>query len=61
MSTNPNDTVHCHPLGPNASKVWVDICLIGDARVWRRTSEFQIVADALGTTIAWPNDNIVYM
>ncbi|KAG7557066.1 putative transposase Ptta/En/Spm plant [Arabidopsis suecica] len=48
MSTNPNDTVHCHPLGPNASKVWVDICLIGDARVWRRTSEFQIVADALG-------------
>ncbi|KAL0663169.1 hypothetical protein Bca4012_100006 [Brassica carinata] len=61
LSDNPEDKVHFVPLGPNASKVWVEVCKIDDAHVWRQNSEFQIVVDALGSTIAWPNDKIVYM
>ena len=58
---NPEDKVHFVPLGPNASKVWVELCKIDDARVWRPTSEFQTIADALGSTLAWPNDKIVFV
>lgn len=61
LSNNPEDKVHFVPLGPNTSKVWVEVCKIDDARVWRPNSEFQLVSDALGSTVAWPNDKIVYM
>ncbi|KAL0696558.1 hypothetical protein Bca4012_063738 [Brassica carinata] len=61
LSNNPEDKVHFVPLGPNASKVWIEVCKVDDARVWRPNSEFQIVADALGSTVAWPNDKIVFM
>lgn len=60
-STNPTDVVHFVPLGLNASKVWVDVAKIGDAPVWRPNSEVEIIADALGTTVAWPNDKLVFI
>lgn len=41
-STNPRDTVHFVPLGDNASKVWVKVAKIGDARVWRPNSEIEV-------------------
>ncbi|CAA7042281.1 unnamed protein product [Microthlaspi erraticum] len=31
-STDPADVVHFKPLGPNASKVWVEVSKIGDAK-----------------------------
>lgn len=57
-STDPEDRVHFVPLGPNASKVWVELSKISDAGVWRPNSEVQFISDAVGTTVAWPNDKI---
>ncbi|CAL9224768.1 unnamed protein product, partial [Arabidopsis halleri] len=60
-STDPAETVHNRPLGQNACKVWVDASMIDNAKVWRPNSEVQFIADAQGTTVAWPNDKIVYL
>ncbi|XP_010431149.1 PREDICTED: uncharacterized protein LOC104715439 [Camelina sativa] len=46
---------------PNASKVWIEVSKIGDAKVWRPNSEVELVSDALGTTVAWPNDKLVFV
>lgn len=61
FSTDPTEKVHFVPLGPNASKVWVEISKVDDARVWRANSEVECIADAVGTTLAWPNDKIIFM
>lgn len=60
-STDPAEKVHFVPLGPNASKVWVEVSKVDSARVWRPNSEVEIMADAVGTTVAWPNDKITYI
>ncbi|XP_010494867.1 PREDICTED: uncharacterized protein LOC104771944 [Camelina sativa] len=60
-STNPSYVVHFVPLGANATKVWVEVSKVGDAPVWRPNSEIEIIADALGTIVAWPNDKIVFI
>uniref|UniRef100_A0A1J3DKH8 DUF8039 domain-containing protein n=1 Tax=Noccaea caerulescens TaxID=107243 RepID=A0A1J3DKH8_NOCCA len=60
-STDPTALVHFKPLGPNASKVWVEVSKIGDAKVWRPNEEITYISDAIGTTVAWPNDKIVYL
>lgn len=60
-STNPDDVVHFVRLGPNASKIWVDVPLIEDAPLWRPNSELQIIADAQGSIVAWPNDKLLYI
>ncbi|CAA7027682.1 unnamed protein product [Microthlaspi erraticum] len=60
-STDPTDVVHFKPLGPNASKVWVEVSKIGDAKVWRPNSEVTYISDAIGTTVAWPNEKIGYL
>lgn len=46
------------PLGPNASKVWVEVAKIGDAKVWRPNSEIEYISDAIGSVVAWPNDKL---
>ncbi|CAE5980487.1 unnamed protein product [Arabidopsis arenosa] len=60
-STNPEDKVHFVPLGPDASKVWVQVLEIGSAKVWRANSEVKFIGDALETTIAWPNDKLQFL
>ncbi|CAA7017634.1 unnamed protein product [Microthlaspi erraticum] len=59
--SDPADVVHFVPLGHNASKVWVDVSKIGIFEVWRPNSEIKFLRDAVGTTIAWPNDKIIFM
>ena len=59
FSTDPEVKVHFVPLGPNASKVWVDVVKIGEAPVWRGNAEMQFIDDALGVTIAWPNKFLI--
>ena len=49
------------PLGPNASKVCVEVSKIGDAAVWRPNSEIQTIADAVGSIVAWPSDKIMFV
>ncbi|XP_019082481.1 PREDICTED: uncharacterized protein LOC109125292 [Camelina sativa] len=58
-SNNPDQVVHCAPLGPNAVRVWVDVVKVNDAAVWRRTSAIECMEDAIGTTLAWPEDKVV--
>ena len=61
FSTDPADKVHFISLGPNASKVWVEVSKIDDARVWRPNSEVEVIADAVGSTVAWPTDKVVFI
>ncbi|KAL0715584.1 hypothetical protein Bca4012_064906 [Brassica carinata] len=46
-STDPKELCHFVPLGPNASKVWVEVAKIGDAKVWRPNSEIECISDAI--------------
>lgn len=58
-SNNPEQLVHFVPLGPNAVRVWVDVVKVNDAAVWKPTSAIECMEDAIGTTIAWPEDKVV--
>ncbi|XP_020879181.1 uncharacterized protein LOC110227818 [Arabidopsis lyrata subsp. lyrata] len=58
-TNDPNQKVHFVPLGTNAVKVWVDIVKVSDAEVWRKSDEIEIMEDALGTVIAWPEDKVI--
>ncbi|XP_013743057.1 uncharacterized protein LOC106445946 [Brassica napus] len=58
-SNNPEQLVHFVPLGKNAVRVWVDVVKVDDAMVWRPTSAIECMEDAIGTTIAWPEDKVV--
>ena len=60
-STVPNELCHFVPLGPNASKVWIDVAKIGNANVWRLTAEVEYMSDAIGSVVAWPNDKIKFV
>ena len=51
--------MHFVPLGNNAVRVWVDVVKVNDAKVWRPTSAIECMEDAIGTTIAWPEDKVV--
>lgn len=61
LSTDPNDACHNVPLGPNASKVWVEVAKIGNAMVWRPNPEIEYISDAIGSVVAWPNDKIKFV
>ena len=58
-SVDPTILVHFVPLGTNAVRVWVDVPIAPNARLWRPTSDLQNIEDAVGTTIAWPADKII--
>ncbi|KAG7568011.1 Transposase Tnp1/En/Spm-like [Arabidopsis thaliana x Arabidopsis arenosa] len=47
ISTDREDTCHHVPLGPNASKVCVEVAKIGNAKVWRPSSEIVFISDAI--------------
>ncbi|PRQ34073.1 putative transposase, Tnp1/En/Spm [Rosa chinensis] len=57
-SSDPGELVHFVPLGPNATRVWVDIPRVPTVSLWRPTSELHCIEDAIGTTIAWPSDKV---
>ncbi|KAL6569980.1 hypothetical protein OROMI_014494 [Orobanche minor] len=55
-STDPNAMVHGVPLGNDAWKVWVQVALVPSADLWRPNSDMSVIADAVGSTIAWPKE-----
>lgn len=61
LSSNPEDKVHFVPLGPNASSVMVVVVKVGTADLWRPNSEMEYISDAMGSTVAWPTDKLVFM
>lgn len=58
-TNDPKQKVHFVPLGDNVVKVWVDIVKVSDVKVWRPSDEVEIMEDALGTAIAWPEDKVI--
>ncbi|KAH7846159.1 hypothetical protein Vadar_010583 [Vaccinium darrowii] len=58
-SSDPNDSVHHIPLGPNAMRVWVDLVKKREVYLWRPTSDMLYIEDAEGTTVAWPADKVL--
>ena len=58
-TNDPNQKVHFVLLGSNAVKLWVDIVKVSDAEVQRKSDEIEIMEDALGTAIAWPEDKVI--
>jgi len=40
-STDPDQMVHFVRLGPNAARVWLDVVLVDDADVWRKSDEME--------------------
>lgn len=58
-SNDPDQNVHFVRLGNNAVKVWIDVVKVSDAAVWRPSTEIECMEDAIGTTIAWPEDKVI--
>ncbi|XP_052294929.1 uncharacterized protein LOC107177059 isoform X2 [Citrus sinensis] len=58
-SRDPLAKVHHICLGPDCWKVWVTIAMVEDTPFYRATSEFHVVSDAIGSTIAWPKNYIL--
>lgn len=58
-SSNPEHLVHFQRLGLGACRVFVDVVKVKDASVWRTSSEIEYMEDALGSTLAWPEDKII--
>ncbi|XP_020879246.1 uncharacterized protein LOC9301464 isoform X1 [Arabidopsis lyrata subsp. lyrata] len=58
-SNNPDQVVHFVPLGPKGVRVWVDVVKVKDAAVWRPSDEIEVMEDAIGSSIAWPEDKVV--
>ena len=61
FSTDPAEKLHFVPLGPNATKVWVEVSEFDAARMWRPNSEIEYIGDAVGSTVPWPNDKLVFI
>ncbi|CAN6551162.1 unnamed protein product [Malus baccata var. baccata] len=54
-STNPKAKVHHMVLGPDCWKVWVIVVRVENISLYRPTSEFRVLEDAVSSTIAWPS------
>jgi hypothetical protein len=52
-SKDPNEKVHCVPVGPGCWKVWVRE-VSHDIALFRPTQEFSTLDAARGSTVAWP-------
>ncbi|KAK9926973.1 hypothetical protein M0R45_024179 [Rubus argutus] len=59
VSSDPKELVNQIPLGPNATKILVDIPNIPDAFLWRPTSNMSFVHQAQGKMIAWPVERVI--
>lgn len=59
-STDPNAMVHGVPVGNDAWKVWVQVALVPNADLWRPNSDMSVIADAVGSTTAWPKEFVSF-
>ncbi|XP_062030600.1 uncharacterized protein LOC133746427 [Rosa rugosa] len=58
-SEDPNEKVHCVPLGLGCWKVWVRE-VSHDIPLFRPTQEFSTLVVAKGSTVAWPSTSSSY-
>ncbi|CAA7054481.1 unnamed protein product [Microthlaspi erraticum] len=59
LSTDHMDFINNIPLGPNSVKVIVETAVNGEAFMWRSALEMFTIAQAVGETIAWPQNCVV--
>ncbi|CAA7049847.1 unnamed protein product [Microthlaspi erraticum] len=59
LSSDHMDFVNNIPLGPNSVKVVVETAVKGDAFLWRPAQNMFNIAQAVGETIAWPQNCVV--
>ncbi|KAH7857583.1 hypothetical protein Vadar_014267 [Vaccinium darrowii] len=60
-SSDPNALVHHVPIGPGAMRVWVDVAMKrGQVHLWRRTDDMTQIDKALGSTVAWLADKVIF-
>ena len=57
-STDPSAKVHHMPLGRDCWKVWVEEVIVENLNLYRPTDEFQVLTEAIGSTVAWPKSSI---
>ncbi|RXI08231.1 hypothetical protein DVH24_022375 [Malus domestica] len=55
--TNPEAKVHHMVLGSYCWKFWVTIVRVENISLYRPTSEFRVLEDAISNTIAWSSKN----
>lgn len=58
-SSDPKVLVNNIPLGPNATKVRVEIAKEPGAFLWRPTAHMNSIEEAVNAEIAWPSDKVV--
>lgn len=59
LSSDHMDFVNNVPLGPNSVKVLVETAIERDAFLWRPAPNMFTIGQAVGETIAWPQDSVV--
>ncbi|KAH7838132.1 hypothetical protein Vadar_022434 [Vaccinium darrowii] len=60
-SSDPNALVHHVPIGPGTMRVWVDVEMKHDrVNLWRPTEDMTKIDEALGSTVAWPADKVIF-
>ncbi|XP_022856847.1 uncharacterized protein LOC111377874 [Olea europaea var. sylvestris] len=53
-SIDPSAKVHHMPLGRDCWKVWVEEVYMSQLPLYRPTDEFQVLSEAMRSTVAWP-------
>ncbi|CAA7051756.1 unnamed protein product [Microthlaspi erraticum] len=59
LSFDHMDFINSIPLGPNSVKVLVEMAVNGDAFLWRPAQNMLCISQAVGETIAWPQNCVV--
>lgn len=49
------------PLGPNSVKVVIETAFEEDAFLWRPAPKFFTIGQAVGETVAWPQDSVLVL
>ena len=61
MSSDVMEFVNNVSLGPNSSKVVVETAFEEDAFLWRPAPKMYTIGQAVGETVAWPQDSVLVL
>ncbi|KAH7849905.1 hypothetical protein Vadar_024764 [Vaccinium darrowii] len=60
-SSDPNALAHHILIGLGAMWVWVDVAMkLERVHLWRLTGDMTQIDEALGSTVAWPADKVIF-
>ena len=61
LSSDEMEFVNNVPLGPNSVKVVVETAIEVDAFLWRPAPKMYTIGQAVGETVAWPQDEVLVL